>query len=121
MVERGAASVRHRPARREILRWAWALVATITLAVLLWLPRWTAVPPGWFDPQPPPIAPADRLVLEPSSYVALPGFDQDPLVEALPALRRSCLRFRFLGPAHEILPTAQGGTVADWLPFCDAI
>ena len=117
---RGAAQARNaEPARRrEGLLWVWALVATASLLVMLWLPPRLALPGDLFVPLARPEPPPDRLVLEPVSYDALPGWADDDVAAALPALRRSCLRMRFLDPDQEVRPVEQGGTIADWMPFC---
>jgi len=39
----------------------------------------------------------DRLVLQEATFADLPGWLGDSVVEALPALLRSCARYRFLG------------------------
>jgi membrane-bound lytic murein transglycosylase A len=72
--------------------------------------------------KPPPAAPEkpapDRLTLTPASFAALPGWNEDRIAEALPALQRSCARLLRADPA-----TALGiaGRAADWKPFCTAI
>ena len=116
---RGTARLRDRSSgRREALLWIWATVATIAMLVLLWLPSRVAIPPDLLSPVDLPEPPPDRLVLEPVSYDALPGWDDDEVEAALPALQRSCLRMRFLDPEREVRPVEQGGTIADWMPFC---
>ncbi len=107
---------------RRALLWAWALVATVSLLALWLLPRWTAIPEGLLETDlVMPQAPPDRLVLVRSTFEQLPGFAQDSLVDALPALRRSCARFRFLGSERTLRPSDRGGSVADWLPLCDPL
>ena len=119
---RGTARARPEPSpRREALLGLWALVATLTLLVVLWLPSRVAIPEDLLAPADLPEPPPEQLVLEPVAFDDLPGWTEDPVEDALPALRRSCLRMRFLGPAREIRPIEQGGTVADWLPFCDVV
>lgn len=104
--------------RREALLWTWAVLATATLLLVLWLPGFVGLPPGLLAPVDIPEPPPDRLVLEPVAYDDLPGWSDDDVSAALPALRRSCLRMRFLDPEREVRPVEQGGTVEDWLPFC---
>ena len=107
---------------RQSLMWLWALVATLSLLVVWLLPRWTAIPDSLLAtdielPETPP----ERLVLRRAAFEELPGFADDPIGEALPALRRSCARFRFLGSARAVRPKERGGTVADWKPLCDPL
>ena len=59
----------------------------------------------------------ERLVLEPASFGDLPGWKEDDLSQALPALLRSCRRLMVL-PANESLGIA--GTAGDWRPACEA-
>ncbi len=67
----------------------------------------------------------DRLTLTPVSFADLPGWSDDTLSEALPALQRSCGRLagvpddRELGPQGPAGPVA--GTVADWRAACAAL
>jgi membrane-bound lytic murein transglycosylase A len=62
----------------------------------------------------------ERLVLEPASFDDLPGWSQDDLSQALPALLRSCRRLlsRPAGEALNIADTA--GTAGDWKAACEA-
>ncbi len=71
-------------------------------------------------PQPPP--PPDQLALTPSSFSALPGWNEERHAEILPAFGETCRRLaamppdRPLGGAEAAAPRA--GRVADWLPLC---
>jgi membrane-bound lytic murein transglycosylase A len=67
----------------------------------------------------PPEPPPDRRVLDAVAFDELPGWLEDRQEEALPALRRTCARFAFLGPTTAVVPAELGGTVADWLGFCE--
>ncbi len=73
----------------------------------------------------PPEALPDRLTLAPVEFAALPGWSEDRVSEALPALRRSCGRLagvpddRELGPQGPAGPVA--GTVGDWREACAAV
>lgn len=69
----------------------------------------------------PPVELEDRLVLLPTSFDELPGWNDDTLIEALPALRRSCEVFARRQPQAEIGPTPVAGTVADWSAACTAL
>ncbi len=68
-------------------------------------------------PQPAKLPP-DRLTLAPVSFAALPGWSDDRVAEALPALQRSCARLLKADPARSL---GIAGRVGDWRPFCDAI
>lgn len=73
------------------------------------------------QPTPEPTPPPDRLDLAEASWGALPGWHADETAAALPALRRSCAVWR-QRPAGDAVGTAGvAGTVADWLPLCDAV
>ncbi|MGE5539773.1 MAG: murein transglycosylase A [Gemmatimonas sp.] len=67
----------------------------------------------------PPPRPPDKLVLTPVSFNELPGWSDDRVSEALPALLRSCAvlaRRPADAPLSQALPEA--GRVADWQPVC---
>jgi membrane-bound lytic murein transglycosylase A len=68
---------------------------------------------------PVPEAP-DRLTLKPVSFAELPGWQSDSLAEAMPALLKSCDRLKPQPPTRNFGPEAHFGTIADWLPLCDA-
>lgn len=78
-------------------------------------------------PEEAPVAPAPeehrpaRLVLKPVAYGELPGWHDDALAEALPALRLSCARLLTRGDDKAVGPAALAGTVSDWLGPCDAL
>ncbi|HYH18142.1 MAG TPA: murein transglycosylase A [Azospirillum sp.] len=67
------------------------------------------------DEQPPP---PDRLTLAPLSFRDLPGWTDDRVAEAVPALQRSCARFRGQPADKPVGPNGIGGTVADWTAVC---
>jgi membrane-bound lytic murein transglycosylase A len=67
---------------------------------------------------PPPAAPI--LLLEPTGFDVLPGWTDDPVAEALPALLRSCARLAAQPAEREVGPDGVAGTVADWRDSCDA-
>ncbi|UCH74363.1 MAG: murein transglycosylase A [Rhodospirillales bacterium] len=76
------------------------------------------------EPQPEtaPIAPppGDQAVLRPVTYGELPGWADDRHAEAVPALLRSCARFRTLPTDRVLGPGVASGTIADVLPVCSA-
>jgi membrane-bound lytic murein transglycosylase A len=71
----------------------------------------------------PEVAPVDDrvLVLEPSDFSQLPGFQSDNVGEAIPAMRRSCARMLRGAEDRRIGPGGRYGTVADWRPICEVI
>jgi len=74
-------------------------------------------------PPAPPAAPAagEHLVLTPVDYAALPGWNEDPVGEAVGALRLSCARLVELPPGQPIGREGAAGTAADWLAPCGAL
>ena len=84
------------------------------LAVAACEPRVPEEPPK-AEPEPP------QFLLETSSYDQLPGWREDKVSEALPALLRSCDRL-LRGPDERAVGRgAVGGTVADWRQPCAEI
>ncbi len=72
-------------------------------------------------PPPEAAAPApgvERLRLTAGRLAELPGWADDAVAEALPALRRSCERLLRLPAARPIGPGAIAGTAADWQAPC---
>lgn len=70
-------------------------------------------------PPPPPPAVPPEAQLTPVGIEALPGWTDDHMVEALPALRRSCGKFLARTDTQTwIGPGAYGGTVGDWQGLC---
>ncbi|MFA7430475.1 MAG: murein transglycosylase A [Rhodospirillaceae bacterium] len=71
-----------------------------------------------------PKAPAlpDGMNLTPVMFDALPGWTEDRVSEALPALRRSCERLGVMaagkGAATWLGPGSYGGTLGDWVALC---
>lgn len=65
----------------------------------------------------PPAAPPG-LSLIPTSFTALPGWEQDRMTEALPALLRSCAAIAKLPGDKSIGPNGLAGTPADWREAC---
>lgn len=63
----------------------------------------------------------DRRELVPTRYSDLPGWSEDDLSQALPALRRSCGRIAALAPEADLGGAGAAGTAADWHPACTAL
>ena len=61
------------------------------------------------------------LVLRPSSFSALPGWDQDRQEEALAAFSRSCTRIMEQPSGQQFGPDTLMGTAADWQEPCRAL
>src|SRR6185437_10743230 len=73
---------------------------------------------GCVAPTPPPKPPKAKLVLEQASFSAMPGWNQDQVATALPALIKSCAR-RLAQPATaKVGPNGIAGTVDDWRAPC---
>ncbi len=93
----------------------WALAAT---ALALWLLLRPSPPPSAAAPEaalePAPAAPEDRLVLTATIFSQLPGWGEEPVAEALPALLRSCRALARLSDRAAVEPRAVGGTAAAW-------
>ena len=54
----------------------------------------------------------------PSPFAALPGWNDDPIAEALPAWRRTCERLARTSATRAVGHTAAWGTVGDWRAVC---
>jgi membrane-bound lytic murein transglycosylase A len=67
---------------------------------------------------PSPQAPGARLVLAPVAFGDLPGWSEDNLVEALPALKASCAKLAALAPESGVGPGAIAGRGRDWAAAC---
>ncbi len=74
-------------------------------------------------PQPPtsPTPVSKELRLTPARFADLPGWAEDRMAEALPALKRSCVRILELEAGAAIGPRAVGGTAGDWREACSAL
>ncbi len=58
------------------------------------------------------------IAFHPAQFSDLPGYAQDRVAEALPALQRSCARIQARGPQQPLDNQARYGTPADWAGFC---
>src|SRR5690606_24326647 len=86
-------------------------------------PAAPATAPAPAETPEPPAEQADAppaLVLEEVAPADIPGFSDDALDEAIPALLRSCDKLLRRGGARPVGPGGLGGTVADWKPICRA-
>ncbi|NVK18713.1 MAG: murein transglycosylase A [Methylocystaceae bacterium] len=54
----------------------------------------------------------------PVSFAALPGWEEDQVSYALPALRKSCEKFALKPDDKLIGPNGIGGAAGDWKPIC---
>jgi membrane-bound lytic murein transglycosylase A len=71
------------------------------------------------DPAPPPALPVG-MSLSPAAFAALPGWNEDSILQALPALRRTCaVLLKRKDSASWMGPGEVAGTVADWQQWCD--
>jgi len=66
-----------------------------------------------------PIA-SGPMNLQPVNFDSLPGWRDDGMAEALPALRRSCDKIIAM-PSHKSLGDGMAGTAGDWLGPCGAL
>ena len=60
----------------------------------------------------------DRLVLEPATFADLPGWREDAVEEAVPALLRSCRRIAALPDEAQVDDEPFAGSARDWKPAC---
>jgi membrane-bound lytic murein transglycosylase A len=60
------------------------------------------------------------MTATPVPFAALPGWDQDQVIEALPALRRTCAKIERRSDLQDwVGPGALGGQVKDWQSWCE--
>lgn len=62
---------------------------------------------------------SDNLQLIPVGFEALPGWREDTIAEALPALRRSCGALLRQPDGRDLGADGLAGSVADWRPACE--
>ncbi len=67
-----------------------------------------------------PEVPEPKLVLEAVGFDALPGWQNDSVGDALPALRRSCARLAKRGNVQLVGRDEIGGTAGQWREACTA-
>lgn len=63
-------------------------------------------------------APRPPLDFKPADFTDLPGYSQDRLAQALPALQRSCEKLARRPADRALDGHRRYGTGADWAPFC---
>lgn len=71
--------------------------------------------------EPTAVEPPAQVVLVPVDFDALPGWSEDRVSEALPALHRSCARLLPRDDATSVGPDGLAGSVADWRPVCETL
>ena len=71
-------------------------------------------------PSPEKPAPPAKLTLSPVDFTALPGWSEDRVAEAVPALLKSCARRLAQPKDAEVGPKGLAGKVADWQAPCEA-
>lgn len=99
--------------------------ATLLLAILLAACNGEAPPEEARqedEPKPEAAAPEQpALLLEQTAFADLPGWAEDDVSAALPALERSCGRLAGQPDDRPLGPDALAGTVADWRAPCAAL
>ncbi|MCY3969005.1 MAG: murein transglycosylase A [Acidobacteria bacterium] len=98
----------------------WALVATVVAIGPERIAGWLGAPGGAEAPSPPD-AEAIAVYGPPVEVASLPGWADDDVSEALPALLRSCDRLLVQPADRPHQPVELGGTPADWRAFCGAL
>ena len=93
-------------------------LAALALALLLAACAERAAPPP--PSAPPSAAQPDRFGLIPARFDQLPGWQDDQVAAALPALGRTCERLLRLPLDRSVGQDGLGGTVADWYSPCSA-
>ncbi len=87
---------------------------------VLWVLALVAAALGACEREPAVEAP-ERLVLTPVAFDEIPGWGEDRLSEALPALARSCARLAGQPEARPVGPDGLAGRVGAWRPVCAAL
>ena len=68
----------------------------------------------------PAVEAPERLALTPVAFDDIPGWGEDRLSEALPALARSCARLDGQPEARAVGPDGLAGRVGDWRAGCES-
>ncbi|MBO0332738.1 murein transglycosylase A [Sneathiella sp. CAU 1612] len=87
--------------------------AGLVLAVLLL----GAIGIWYFQVKPPA---EDKLVLEKSTFSALPGWDEEEFAGVFPAFLKSCAKIATLPETRQMGGVGMAGTAGDWQPLCAA-
>jgi membrane-bound lytic murein transglycosylase A len=72
-------------------------------------------------PLPPTAGGEERLYTTPVGFADLPGWGDDTIAQAVPALRRSCEKITHMPPSQLVGGDGQGGVAGDWLAPCGAL
>ncbi len=105
--------------RRATVLLGLVALVLIALGLRVWLASRTGGEEGlagFFDLHPS----EDRLVLEPVSFADLPGWQEDAVEEAVPALLHSCRRITALPDGASIDDEPFAGRAGDWREICAA-
>lgn len=102
--------------RRSAVLLVIVVLVLIALGLRFWLSTRTGGEglAGFFDLFPS----EDKLVLEPASFGDLPGWREDAVEEAVPALLRSCGRIAALPDTAPVDAAPLAGTAGDWREVC---
>ena len=98
----------------------WALVATVVAIGPERIVGWLGAPGGAEPPAPTDVA-TTTVYGPPVEVASLPGWSDDDVFEALPALLRSCDRLLAQPVDRPLKPAELGGTPGDWRPVCGAL
>ena len=116
-------------ARRAVKRRLWIAVVVVAALIavgvlgMLWMRGLSIPPPLAPAPAPGPSVeapPPDRMDLAPAGFDSLPGWDDDPVAAALPALLASCAVFELRPGERPMGGAGVAGSTADWHDVCRA-
>jgi len=96
-------------------------IALLLVAVWVLLEERAGGPAAPTGPPVPALPPEPELLLEPATFDDLPGWNEDDLTAALPALVASCEVFAKRPGDSPLGEGGAGGTAGDWLPVCVAV
>jgi membrane-bound lytic murein transglycosylase A len=110
--------------RRFVALLSFLILVIAVLAIAVWVVLEEAKEPGLEPPRvelPPEPPPEPELALEPAGFEDLPGWTEDDLGEALPALLASCRVFARRALEEPIGPDGLAGRAGDWREPCAAV
>jgi membrane-bound lytic murein transglycosylase A len=109
--------------RRFAVLLSFLVLVIALLATAVWILLEEAEEPGIERPalEVPSPPPEPALVLEPAAFGDLPGWGEDELAEALPALLASCRVLARRALDQAVGPGGLGGTAGDWREPCAAV